>query len=103
MGPYRFAGPAIALGAAAAGNLFDSVLGATIQRRGLVTNGMVNLVGTSVAGWAGVRTGASVWTLISTVARTPLLGSAACPRALEKAADPKSRGPRYLFQPCYRR
>jgi uncharacterized protein (TIGR00297 family) len=49
-GPYRFAGPVIALGAAAAGNLFDSFLGATLQRRGLVTNGMVNFAGTSVAG-----------------------------------------------------
>jgi uncharacterized protein (TIGR00297 family) len=49
-GPYRFAGPAIALGAACAGNLFDSLLGATIQRRGLLTNGMVNFAGTSVAG-----------------------------------------------------
>jgi uncharacterized protein (TIGR00297 family) len=49
-GPYRFAGPAIALGAACAGNLFDSFLGATIQRRGLVTNGIVNFAGTSVAG-----------------------------------------------------
>jgi uncharacterized protein (TIGR00297 family) len=49
-GPYRFAGPAIALGAAAAGNLFDSFLGAIIQRRGLVTNSMVNFAGTSVAG-----------------------------------------------------
>jgi uncharacterized protein (TIGR00297 family) len=49
-GPYRFAGPAIALGAALAGNLFDSLLGATIQRRGLVTNGIVNFAGTSVAG-----------------------------------------------------
>jgi uncharacterized protein (TIGR00297 family) len=49
-GPYRFAGPAIALGAAVAGNLLDSLLGATLQRRRLMTNGMVNLVGTSVAG-----------------------------------------------------
>jgi uncharacterized protein (TIGR00297 family) len=49
-GPYRFAGPAIAFGAAVAGNLFDSFLGATLQRRGLMTNGMVNFVGTSVAG-----------------------------------------------------
>jgi len=49
-GPYKFAGPAIALGAACVGNLFDSFLGATIQRRGLVTNGMVNFAGTSVAG-----------------------------------------------------
>jgi uncharacterized protein (TIGR00297 family) len=49
-GPYRFAGPAIALGAAAAGNLLDSFLGATLQRRGLLTNSMVNFAGTSVAG-----------------------------------------------------
>jgi uncharacterized protein (TIGR00297 family) len=49
-GPYRFAGPAVAFGAAAAGNLLDSFLGATIQRRGLITNGMVNFAGTSAAG-----------------------------------------------------
>jgi len=49
-GPYRFAGPAIAFAAAAMGNLFDSVLGATLERRGLVTNGMVNFAGTSLAG-----------------------------------------------------
>jgi uncharacterized protein (TIGR00297 family) len=48
-GPYRFAGPAIALAAAAVGNFLDSFLGATLQRRGLVTNGMVNFVGTGVA------------------------------------------------------
>lgn len=49
-GPYRFAGPLIVLGAAMAGNLFDSLLGATLERRGLVTNGIVNFAGTSVAG-----------------------------------------------------
>jgi uncharacterized protein (TIGR00297 family) len=49
-GPYRFAGSAVALGAAVAGNLCDSFLGATIQRRGLITNGLVNFAGTSVAG-----------------------------------------------------
>jgi uncharacterized membrane protein len=49
-GPYRFAGPAIAWGAAVAGNLLDSFLGATLERRGLVTNGTVNFAGTSVAG-----------------------------------------------------
>ena len=49
-GPYRFAGPAIALAGAAVGNLLDSFLGATLQRRSLVTNAMVNFVGTSVAG-----------------------------------------------------
>jgi uncharacterized protein (TIGR00297 family) len=40
----------IALAAAVAGNLLDSVLGATIERRGLVTNGIVNFAGTSFAG-----------------------------------------------------
>jgi uncharacterized protein (TIGR00297 family) len=40
----------IALAAAVAGNLLDSVLGATIERRGLVSNGIVNFVGTSFAG-----------------------------------------------------
>ena len=40
----------IALGAAFAGNLFDSLLGATLERRGLVTNGTVNFAGTSFAG-----------------------------------------------------
>ena len=49
-GPYRFAGPSIVLGAAFAGNLFDSLLGATIECRGLVTNGIVNFAGTSFAG-----------------------------------------------------
>jgi uncharacterized protein (TIGR00297 family) len=43
-------GAAIALTAAVAGNLLDSVLGATIERRGLVTNGIVNFAGTSFAG-----------------------------------------------------
>jgi uncharacterized protein (TIGR00297 family) len=41
---------AIALAAAVAGNLLDSVLGATLERRGLVTNGIVNFAGTSFAG-----------------------------------------------------
>ena len=40
----------VALAAAFAGNLLDSVLGATIERRGLVTNGIVNFAGTSFAG-----------------------------------------------------
>lgn len=43
-------GAAIAFGAAVVGNLLDSFLGATIERRGLVTNGIVNFAGTSVAG-----------------------------------------------------
>jgi len=43
-------GAAIALGAAITGNVLDSLLGATIERRGLVTNGIVNFAGTSVAG-----------------------------------------------------
>ncbi len=44
------AGLIIALGAAIAGNLFDSVLGATLERRGLATNGIVNFAGTTFAG-----------------------------------------------------
>jgi uncharacterized membrane protein len=43
-------GAAIGLAAAVAGNIFDSVLGATIERRGLVNNGIVNFAGTSFAG-----------------------------------------------------
>jgi uncharacterized protein (TIGR00297 family) len=43
-------GAAIALGAGLAGNVLDSLLGATIERRGLVTNGIVNFAGTSFAG-----------------------------------------------------
>jgi len=40
----------VALGAAVAGNLLDSLLGATLERRGLITNGTVNFAGTSFAG-----------------------------------------------------
>lgn len=40
----------VAFIAAVVGNLFDSYLGATIERRGLVGNGMVNFAGTSFAG-----------------------------------------------------
>jgi uncharacterized protein (TIGR00297 family) len=43
-------GAMMALAAAVAGNLLDSVLGATIERRGLVSNGIVNFAGTSFAG-----------------------------------------------------
>jgi len=43
-------GAVAALAAAVAGNLFDSLLGATLERRGLVTNGIVNFAGTSFAG-----------------------------------------------------
>ncbi len=43
-------GAALALTAALLGNLLDSVLGATLERRGLVTNGIVNFAGTSCAG-----------------------------------------------------
>ncbi|HXJ95215.1 MAG TPA: DUF92 domain-containing protein [Terriglobia bacterium] len=43
-------GAAVAFAAAVAGNLLDSVLGATLERRGLVTNGVVNFTGTSFAG-----------------------------------------------------
>lgn len=50
LGLSGLGGAAIALVAAIAGNLLDSVLGATIERRGLVTNGIVNFAGTSFAG-----------------------------------------------------
>jgi uncharacterized protein (TIGR00297 family) len=40
----------LALGAAFAGNVLDSVLGATLERRGLITNAIVNFAGTSFAG-----------------------------------------------------
>lgn len=40
----------VALVAAGAGNLFDSLIGATIERRGLVTNGIVNFAGTAFSG-----------------------------------------------------
>ena len=43
-------GAGMAVAAAILGNLMDSVLGATIERRGLVTNGIVNFAGTSCAG-----------------------------------------------------
>ncbi len=43
-------GAVIVFVAAVAGNLLDSLLGATIERRGLVTNGIVNFAGTSFAG-----------------------------------------------------
>jgi uncharacterized membrane protein len=43
-------GAAIALASAVAGNLVDSILGATLERRGLVTNGIVNFACTSFAG-----------------------------------------------------
>ena len=49
-GARPITGAAIALAAAAAGNLFDSLLGATVERRGLVTNSVVNFFGTSFAG-----------------------------------------------------
>ncbi|MBI1982906.1 MAG: DUF92 domain-containing protein [Acidobacteria bacterium] len=49
-GPFGLVGAAVALAAGFAGNLFDSLLGATIERRGLVTNGFVNFSGTSFAG-----------------------------------------------------
>jgi uncharacterized protein (TIGR00297 family) len=44
------AGIIIALSGAVAGNLLDSLLGATLERRGLVTNGIVNFAGSSLAG-----------------------------------------------------
>ena len=50
MGLCGKGGVFITLAAAVAGNLLDSVLGATIERRGLVTNGIVNFACTSFAG-----------------------------------------------------
>ncbi len=41
---------AVVLGAAFAGNLTDSVLGATLERRGLLTNSVVNFLATGFAG-----------------------------------------------------
>jgi uncharacterized protein (TIGR00297 family) len=43
-------GAVVALAAAIAGNLLDSLLGATIERRGLASNGAVNFAGTGFAG-----------------------------------------------------
>lgn len=43
-------GVLIAFAGAVTGNLLDSVLGATLERAGLVTNGIVNFAGTSLAG-----------------------------------------------------
>ncbi len=43
-------GAAVAFATAVAGNLSDSLLGATLERRGLVTNGIVNFAGSSFAG-----------------------------------------------------
>jgi uncharacterized protein (TIGR00297 family) len=50
LGLCSLRGTAVAFGAAVAGNLFDSFLGAAIERRGLVTNAIVNFAGTSLAG-----------------------------------------------------
>jgi len=50
LGLCGIGGAAIALAVAVAGNLVDSVLGATIEQRGLVTNGIVNFTSTSFAG-----------------------------------------------------
>jgi len=50
LGLCGIGGAAIALAAAFAGDLLDSVLGATIEQRGLVTNGIVNFTSTSFAG-----------------------------------------------------
>jgi uncharacterized protein (TIGR00297 family) len=50
MGLCGRGGAALALSGAVAGNLLDSVLGATLERRGLVTNGIVNFAASSFAG-----------------------------------------------------
>jgi len=53
-------GAGIALAAAVAGNMLDSVLGATIERRGLVTNGIVNFAGTSFGGMLALAIALSI-------------------------------------------
>ncbi|MBZ5516782.1 MAG: DUF92 domain-containing protein [Acidobacteriia bacterium] len=50
LGLCGIGGATIALAAAFTGNLLDSLLGATVEQRGLVTNGIVNFAGTSFAG-----------------------------------------------------
>lgn len=50
LGLTGIGGAALALAAAMAGNLLDSLLGATLERPGLVTNGIVNFAGTALAG-----------------------------------------------------
>ncbi len=50
LGLVTAGGAVIAASAGLAGNLFDSLLGATIERRGSVTNGIVNFAGTTLAG-----------------------------------------------------
>jgi uncharacterized protein (TIGR00297 family) len=53
-------GAVVALAAAVAGNLLDSVLGATIERAGRVTNGIVNFAGTSFAGMLALAIALSI-------------------------------------------
>ena len=50
LGLLSAGGAGIALLAAATGNLTDSLLGASIEQRGLVTNGVVNFAATALAG-----------------------------------------------------
>lgn len=50
LGLVTIGGAGLALAAAVTGNLVDSLLGATLERRGLITNGVVNFVGTAFAG-----------------------------------------------------
>jgi uncharacterized protein (TIGR00297 family) len=50
LGLLSAGGAGIAFVAAAAGNLADSLLGATLEQRGLVTNGVVNFAATALAG-----------------------------------------------------
>jgi len=50
LGLLNAGGAEVALMAAAAGNLADSLLGASIEQRGLITNGVVNFAATALAG-----------------------------------------------------
>jgi uncharacterized membrane protein len=59
-GPRPLLGAVIALAAAEAGNLVDSILAATIEQRGLVSNEIVNFAGTAFAGAMALVTALSI-------------------------------------------
>jgi uncharacterized membrane protein len=50
LGLCGWSGAAVAFAAGVAGNLLDSLIGATLERRGMVNNAIVNFTGTSFAG-----------------------------------------------------
>jgi uncharacterized protein (TIGR00297 family) len=57
LGMCNMKAASIAMAAAMAGNVFDSLLGATLERRGLITNGLVNFAGTSLSGGLALALG----------------------------------------------